>query len=253
MGCNITILDPKDWGIQFLGPPYPRRTVTDWALAQGADLCWNLGLFEMDTGQPDCYVHSRGKDICYGGEKYSDVLWINGTNACCGYSNGIKDGVLDIRKKLGGSALRNGIGKTSDGKIIIAQTDAVSTEKTFCTNVNKKVKSLGLQVALFLLQDGGGSTSEYSNISKLGFYPGGSRRVVTVTVAYRLKKQKILRVLKRGCKGEDVKILQTILGGLDCDGDFGSKTDLRVKAAQRSLGLVPDGSVGPLTKAKLGL
>lgn len=252
MGYIINTYDLNIYDFWFAGPPNKMRAVTDWALGQNAELCWNLGLFEW-SGQSDTYVHSRGKDICYGGENFSDVLWVNAANACRGYSNGIKNGVLDIRKTLGGSALRNGIGRTTSGEIIIAQSDTAVTEKIFCTNVNKILQGRGKKVELFLLQDGGGSVSEYSNIARLGWYPKERRKVVTVTCAVRKKKQKILRVLRKGCKGPDVVLLQQLLSGLDGDGDFGRKTEARVREMQRALGLVPDGSVGPLTKAKLGL
>ena len=64
------------------------------------------------------------------------------------------------------------------------------------------------------------------------------------------------RVLQKGCKGEDVKWLQTTLNnkGFNCgkvDGDFGEKTRTAVKAYQKSVGLTPDGIVGAKTLYKL--
>ena len=53
--------------------------------------------------------------------------------------------------------------------------------------------------------------------------------------------------IKKGSKGKAVKCLQTILGGLTVDGDFGAKTLTAVKKFQTSKGLVPDGVVGPKT------
>lgn len=60
---------------------------------------------------------------------------------------------------------------------------------------------------------------------------------------------------KRGAKGNDVRWLQYILNKrgyhLVCDGIFGAKTDEATRAFQADNGLVPDGIVGPLTRAKL--
>ncbi|GHV19037.1 hypothetical protein FACS18949_12280 [Clostridia bacterium] len=57
--------------------------------------------------------------------------------------------------------------------------------------------------------------------------------------------------LKKGSKGDDVKVLQTALNQyghkLAVDGSFGPLTDAAVRALQQSKGLAVDGSVGPLT------
>lgn len=53
-----------------------------------------------------------------------------------------------------------------------------------------------------------------------------------------------MTTIKLGSKGEDVKVLQKYLG-LTLDGNFGPKTDLKVKQWQKSKGLIPDGVVGP--------
>lgn len=57
------------------------------------------------------------------------------------------------------------------------------------------------------------------------------------------------RTLKKGCKGDDVKSLQTFLNinGFCCgiaDGVFGAKTETAVKAWQKANNLVPDGIIG---------
>ena len=61
-----------------------------------------------------------------------------------------------------------------------------------------------------------------------------------------------MNVLKRGSKGEEVKILQKALK-INPDGDFGPKTELAVKAFQKLKGLTPDGIVGAKTWAALGI
>lgn len=64
------------------------------------------------------------------------------------------------------------------------------------------------------------------------------------------------RTLRRGSKGDDVKILQRTLndhnfGRLNVDGDFGHLTEAAVKKYQSDRGLVVDGIVGPATWARI--
>lgn len=64
-------------------------------------------------------------------------------------------------------------------------------------------------------------------------------------------------VLKKGSKGESVRLLQEILNKhganpvLDIDGSFGAKTETAVREFQRKKGLTADASVGPMTWAAL--
>jgi peptidoglycan hydrolase-like protein with peptidoglycan-binding domain len=55
--------------------------------------------------------------------------------------------------------------------------------------------------------------------------------------------------IRRGSKGDLVKTLQAKLGftGKDVDGDFGKKTETKVKEFQKSKGLTSDGVVGAKT------
>ena len=66
------------------------------------------------------------------------------------------------------------------------------------------------------------------------------------------------RILKRGCKGEDVKYLQKTLNekwncGLEVDGVFGSKTLKAVKQIQRRFNIKDDGAVGRITATHMGI
>lgn len=61
-----------------------------------------------------------------------------------------------------------------------------------------------------------------------------------------------MNTLKKGSKGDEVKILQKALNVYP-DGDFGPKTEAAVKAFQKSKGLTPDGIVGPKTWIALGI
>jgi hypothetical protein len=65
-------------------------------------------------------------------------------------------------------------------------------------------------------------------------------------------KPQVSRTLRRGSTGEDVKIVQRIVGA-SADGRFGPATEQAVKAWQRAHGLAADGIVGPNTQAKMGI
>ena len=67
------------------------------------------------------------------------------------------------------------------------------------------------------------------------------------------------RIIKHGCDGADVKIMQELLlklgydlGKWGADGDFGDATELALIAFQRDAGIVADGECGPITIAALG-
>ena len=57
-------------------------------------------------------------------------------------------------------------------------------------------------------------------------------------------------VLRKGCKGEGVKLMQEALG-ISADGDFGPGTERALKAWQAANGLTADGIAGPMTLGKL--
>lgn len=61
-----------------------------------------------------------------------------------------------------------------------------------------------------------------------------------------------MRTLKKGHKGNDVRLLQYVLG-IDADGVFGPNTDSRLRQEQEALDLKPDGKCGPLTQKALGI
>lgn len=67
-----------------------------------------------------------------------------------------------------------------------------------------------------------------------------------------------LPVLKKGAKGDTVKVIQTLLmsknynlGGYGADGSFGGATEKALKSYQSANGLDPDGSCGRKTWTKL--
>jgi hypothetical protein len=67
----------------------------------------------------------------------------------------------------------------------------------------------------------------------------------------RPAKPRLVGVLRRGSTGANVRYLQTTLGGLKVDGQFGPITDRAVRAFQAAQGLKVDGIVGPITWGRL--
>jgi hypothetical protein len=57
--------------------------------------------------------------------------------------------------------------------------------------------------------------------------------------------------LKIGSKGDAVKLVQAVVGGVITDGDFGQKTDHRVKEWQLAHNMAADGIVGPVSWKKM--
>lgn len=66
----------------------------------------------------------------------------------------------------------------------------------------------------------------------------------TISPPIPAKDVKDRPTLRRGAKGDLVKIVQAKVG-VGADGDFGAKTEAAVRAFQSKHGLVPDGIVGP--------
>jgi hypothetical protein len=64
-------------------------------------------------------------------------------------------------------------------------------------------------------------------------------------------KPRLVGMLKRGSTGANVRYLQTALGGLKVDGQFGPITDRAVRAFQAAQGIKVDGIVGPITWGRL--
>jgi hypothetical protein len=238
---NILILDPAIYDVWFAGQAYKEpdpdkrtKTAKEWCEQENADLCFNLGIFGMTSGLGCSYVRAKGRDISYGSEK-PHILTINAENQCRGYSDGIIDGQIKINLPMGGKRTRNGIGMTNKGHIIIAQSAGSVTERTFCTAVNTFVQNKGQAVKLFTLQDGGGSTQEYSALSRLNFAPEGGRKVANVVCVKRRRVQSIFAPVYEGCRGENVELVQMALGGIEIDGSAGPGTKKRIKAAQAAL------------------
>lgn len=88
------------------------------------------------------------------------------------------------------------------------------------------------------------------------FEINGTSAQITALAARLIKppapvKYALSRVLKKGCKGNDVTKLQAKVGA-KTDGDFGPKTEASLKTWQSRHKLYPDGICGPKTCAAFG-
>ena len=99
------------------------------------------------------------------------------------------------------------------------------------------------------LQKGKGTDKGWykSTAGSAGIVIVGPKPVVKKATVTKSTPTYALATLKRGAKGQQVKVLQKLLGGLPVGGAFGAKTEARVIAYQKKKKLTPDGVVGPKT------
>ena len=264
----LSLFNKDEYDMWFTGytygcnHPLTGKSLKQWCEEEKADLCFNHTWFNMPTATNKknkceyntvCDLVGKGKRIGYGG--IYERIEIDSKNITGGCYLGIKDNVLKNNDTTT-SRPRNGFGKTKDGQFFIAQSSKM-TNKAFCQKVITEIKKYKTTVEMFIIQDGGGSVGMYSAKSKLLWAPEkegkDGRYVANVFCVKRKINPCINRTLKKGCKGDDVKLLQKTLGGLEIDGSYGPACVARVKEAQKALGLTVDGSCGPATQKALGL
>ena len=114
---------------------------------------------------------------------------------------------------------------------------------------NLKTATTPKQYAEYLKADGYATSSSYINtlVSTVNKY--GLTKYDFTEIPEILPDEPTHRTLKKGCKGDDVKALQTFLNlnGFQCgvaDGILGVKTETAIKAWQKANNLVPDGIIG---------
>lgn len=240
MANNFFIFDPAIWDLRLAGTDNGvRYTAEEWSKRLNADLIFNLTTFAtrgVTVGRPDTEMFINNARLCWGQEGRSDFVQVNSTDKARGYANAIKDGVVKLSYKFGGSSYRNGIGITNKGHIIVAQTSHICTEIAFVQAVNEFVKKKGQTVKLFVLEDGGGSVQEYSTRSKLYWTATPEKRPVPTVIYAKYKgTPTISSPVYNGSKGRDTGLIQTFIGGIAADGDGGPATANRIKAAQTAL------------------
>lgn len=102
------------------------------------------------------------------------------------------------------------------------------------------------------LQSCEGNTTKGTKKNCVASKGRGKKYIAGVILLPYVEQFNLTRLLKKGCKGADVKELQKTLGGLTCDGIFGDKTLAKVKAFQKKKKLAVDGKVGKDTAHALG-
>lgn len=273
MSNNIYVLSPNDCEWWFAGQgtyDHTLRTVKEWGEREGADLVFNLGVFDLKTGASYTYVAgpkmvtdpSGLTDPKIGGK--SNVLVLDNVNKCKGYSNGIVNGTVKVNAPMGGKRTRNGVGITTSGWLIEAQCSDKITEAAFCNAVNAYVKAKRQAVKLFVLEDGGGSTTSWSFRANSGFNPEPDnkkrpnifRPCATVLCVKFKRTITLTHPIYVGCpKDEQTEMVQIVVGGLAADRDYGNLSKTRMTAVQAALGMpkgMQNGVADYSTLKKLG-
>lgn len=262
----LNVFDPKDYEIYVYGTKWehknvPCYTLATWANRADADWVFNLAFFDFRSAYNDShniggrtlqkvYNPSIGDIGCEDAVSRTELITIQGSQFR-GWNTAVKDGVVQ-NISTSGKRARNMNGITTDGRYIHVTSDR-QTEWYVANWTNNQIKKkYNTTIKYLFIEDSGGSTQEYSAISKLGYYPEGQRAVPNVICINRKNPYTFNRVLSLGKRGEDVKILQQALGGIEVDGSFGFGTLSRLKQAQRQLGLQADGYAGPLTVTAMG-
>jgi GH25 family lysozyme M1 (1,4-beta-N-acetylmuramidase) len=98
-----------------------------------------------------------------------------------------------------------------------------------------------------------GQSGGYIDVSRCytDFVGGATSKFAGGATTAKKEATKDMDTLRRGDEGQQVRVLQKLLGGLTVDGIFGTGTEAAVKEYQTAKGLVADGIVGVNTWAKL--
>lgn len=247
----------------YLELPKVTRSLQAWNTKEKADMTFNLTYFNT-SGEKKWYniqylrLHSVG-DCGYSGTPQRLILpngdivaGFLGSAAKKCVENDVIYGMDRVYKRS-----RNMLGLLGDGRVVSIQATWNTEWETarYCIDF---VKRLRTSVKLLLVMDAGGSTGCYSAPAKNLFAPekeGRYGRPVPSVFCVKRKATapKITRTLWKGMTGDDVMILQSVLGSIEVDGIFGQGTRNQVVIVQRRLGLVADGVAGPKTLTALGL
>lgn len=200
MSIRCDIYDPKLYQIWFAAAPYsaagkPAKTLRQWAAEEGADVVYNLALFNMTgegsdrygviKGRTLQYLKAKGRDCGYGGTP--ERLVLDASNAVSGWKLAVKDGKVNGNLSSESRRSRNMCGKLADGRYIHVQTSASHTELEVAQYVRDRY-----DVELLLVQDAGGSTGMYRAADGYLFAPekeGADGRPVCSVVCIKRKNR----------------------------------------------------------------
>lgn len=267
----LNVFDQEDYDVFVYGNPYSTGNIpidcypSGWQKKCSADWVFNLAFFNFDNYK-NRLLNCAGRTLqyCYNpnigvigynsGQTLSmPTIMLDSGSRFAGWKWAIKDGIVqssDLDKTS--RRARNMNGLTTCGKYIHVQSDR-QTEAFVAGEVNKRIKALyKTSIKCLFIEDAGGSTQQYSAISKLEFAPEGRRAIATVIGVKRKAAYTFTRTLYKGLQGNDVMILQQALGGIEIDGSFGPATDRRLRQAQKVMGLTADGYAGPMTIKTMG-
>ena len=196
--CDI--YDRDEWDIWFAAAPYgaaskPAKTLKTWATEEGADVVYNLCLFNMGGSGNDKYgvikgrtlQYLRAKDVDCGYGGTAERLTVSPGNVVAGVKVAVRDGVVLSGLDKSTYRSRNMIGELADGRIIVVQSSDGCTEDEVARYAAGRYT-----IDLLLVQDAGGSTGMYRASDGYLFAPekeGANGRPVC-SVACMKRKQK---------------------------------------------------------------
>ena len=200
-------------GTKYGSPPYPIRTLKQWAVKEKADYVYNLAFFNISGSGSDqygvikgrtlTYLKARGYDVGYGGT--SEKLTINSDNVCAGYKVGIVNGKAKSVSLIGKRA-RNANGQLKDGRYFHVQSVTTATEHALVQHMIKNY-----DVDLLLIQDAGGSTGFYDRKKDAllaGEREGANGRAVASVVCVKEKaitERPTVTIKVCPCCGQEIK------------------------------------------------
>jgi len=250
--------------------------------------CSNGEIYSSTSGQV-CPKILDANDGCYGA-RYSattgkacplSMVTEEGckNGAIYSYTTGAKCSMINT--PICPANMPNPLALCSDGKIEAATKDANNCTTSFkCTNPrndlgckNNEIYSTVTNQAcpLISLDNGCTGTNKYSSttgaacsgkisevddgcngLNKYSIITGQVCSNVTMNTNSTVTSTKITRTLKVGMIGDDIKVVQKMLG-VPADGIYGNWTALHVKNWQVANGLTSDGAFGPMSRQKAGL
>lgn len=200
MSIRCDIYDPSEWDIWFAAAPYgaaskPAKTLKTWAAEEGADVVYNLCLFNMQGSGSDQYgvikgrtlqyLRAQGVDCGYGGT--AEHLTVSPGNVVAGVKVAVRDGVVLSGLDKSTYRSRNMLGELADGRIIVVQSSDGCTEEQVARYAAGRYT-----IDLLLVQDAGGSTGMYRAEDGYLFAPekeGTDGRPVCSVVCMRKKNK----------------------------------------------------------------